>query len=333
MSDTLILALPSKGRLMEAAEDYFLEAGLKIQRHGGMRRYQGAIKGIDGVEVRFLSAGEIASGLINGDIHLGITGRDLLHEKTHEPDACVAPLSALDFGHADVIVAVPEAWLDVETMADLVEVAAEIRQESGRLLRVATKFINITRSFFAQHGLVDYRIVESLGATEGAPAAGTADAIVDITSSGATLTANHLKILKDGVILNSEAFLCGSLGTRWGEGSLDRAKNILGRLAAREKARTMIEVRLEAQAAGIGQVKDIIAEAGGELASTTGSKGGDQELVLHVQKAVFHDLAASLREAGCRTVTARELEFIYGANNPLFAALELERAQAAARGN
>lgn len=196
MSNTLILALPSKGRLMEAAEEYFLEAGLKIQRHGGMRRYQGAIKGIDGVEVRFLSASEIASGLIKGDIHLGITGRDLLHEKVPEPDTCVAPLSALNFGHADVIVAVPEAWLDVDTMADLVEVAAEIRQESGPMLRVATKFVNMTRSFFAAHGLVDYRIVESLGATEGAPAAGTAEAIVDITSSGATLTANHLKILR-----------------------------------------------------------------------------------------------------------------------------------------
>ena len=95
----------------------------------------------------------------------------------------------------------------------------------------------------------------------------------------------------------------------------------------------MIEVRLETQAAGVDQVKEIIAAGGGELASVTGSKGGDQELVLHVQKAAFHDLAASLREAGCRTVTARALEFIYGANNPLFAALELERAQAAARGH
>ena len=128
--------------------------------------------------MRFLSAGEIASGLIAGDIDLGITGRDLLHEKVQFPDDVVAPLSALDIGFADVVVAVPEAWLDVETMADLAEVAAEIRQGGKGLMRVATKFSNMTRAFFAEHGIADYRIVESLGATEGAPAAGTAELIV-----------------------------------------------------------------------------------------------------------------------------------------------------------
>lgn len=329
----LILALPSKGRLMEAAEAYFLEAGLKIQRLGGMRRYQGAIKGMEGVEVRFLSAGEIAQGLIDGDIHLGITGRDLLHEKTPRPDDCVAPLSALNFGHADVIVAVPEAWLDVETMADLAEVSAEIRHDSGRVLRVATKFINITRAFFAQQGIVDYRIVESLGATEGAPAAGTAEIIVDITSTGATLTANHLKILKDGIILNSEAFLCGSLGVDWSAASLSLAEEILGRLAARDRAKTMIEVRLDIGGGKLAALKDIAEAEHVTLASGDWPKGDEQEMVLHVRKADFHDLAAKFRAAGCRTVTARELEFIYGANNTLFETLKLERAQAANRGS
>lgn len=324
----LILALPSKGRLMEAAEAYFHEAGLKIQRHGGMRRYQGAIKGVGGVEVRFLSAGEIAQGLIEGDIHLGITGRDLLHEKTPRPDDCVAPLSALNFGHADVIVAVPEAWLDVETMADLAEVSAEIRQDSGRVLRIATKFINITRAFFAEQGVTDYRIVESLGATEGAPAAGTAEAIVDITSTGATLSANHLKILKDGIILNSEAFLCGSLGADWSTECLALAEEILGRLAARDRAKTMIEVRLDAGEEQRAALKDIVADAHVTLASGDWPKGDEQELVLHVRKSDFHELAAKFRSAGCKTVTARDLEFIYGATNPLFETLELERAQA-----
>jgi ATP phosphoribosyltransferase len=331
MSEPLILALPSKGRLMEAAEAYFLEAGLEIQRHGGMRRYQGAIKGMEGVEVRFLSAGEIAAGLIDGDIHLGITGRDLLHEKTPQPDDCVAPLSALNFGHADVIVAVPEAWLDVETMADLAEVSAEIRQESGRVLRVATKFINITRAWFARQGITDYRIVESLGATEGAPAAGTAEVIVDITSTGATLVANHLKILKDGVILNSEAFLCGALDADWSVRSLGLAEKILGRLAARDRAKTMMEVRLDVSAAKSGVLKEIVAACGAQLTSGDWPQGDERELVLHVPKVDFHDLAAKLRGAGCKSITARELEFIYGANNSLFETLEMERDQAAGR--
>ena len=118
--------------------------------------------------------------------------------------------SKLGFGHADVVVAVPDAWADVETMADLDDVAAEFRQIHKRQLRIATKYWQLTQNFFADHGIAMYRIVESLGATEGAPAAGTADIIVDITSTGSTLHANDLKILSDGIILKSQAMLVQS---------------------------------------------------------------------------------------------------------------------------
>jgi ATP phosphoribosyltransferase len=313
----LILAIPSKGRLMEAAEEYFSEAGLKVERLGGIRRYQGSLKGIGGIEVRFLSAGEIASGLIAGEIHLGITGRDLLHEKIREPDSLVVPLSALKFGHADVVVAVPQAWLDVETMADLVEVSAEIRTESGRILRVATKFTNMTRQFFAAHGIADYRIVESLGATEGAPAAGTAEIIVDITSTGATLTANQLKILKDGVILNSEAFLCASLGASWSDKRLASVEDILGRLAARQRAKNLVEVRSARKDLSKVDLAKCMSTFDAEFAFGYPDTN-EQEIVVLVSNEDQQGFVMALKELGANVITARKADYIYSASNPLY---------------
>ena len=153
----------------------------------------------------FLAASEIARELAAGTVHLGVTGEDLVRETVADADARIALLARLGFGHADVVVAVPELWIDVWTMEDLDDVAAGFRARHGRRMRIATKYWNLTQGFFAAHGIALYRVVESLGATEGAPAAGTADLIVDITTTGATLAANHLKILEDGVILKSEA--------------------------------------------------------------------------------------------------------------------------------
>jgi ATP phosphoribosyltransferase len=138
----------------------------------------------------------------------------------------------LGFGRCDVVVAVPEAWIDVATMEDLDDVAAEFRPRHGRRLTVATKYINLTRRFFAGHGIADYRIVESLGATEGAPATGAADLIVDITTTGATLRDNGLKVLGDGVILKSEAHLVTSLAAQWDARQRAALEAVLGKIGA-----------------------------------------------------------------------------------------------------
>jgi len=207
MTGKTIIALPSKGRLMEQASNLFEEAGIAIQRFGKTRGYFGRLNRFDDVEVQFLSASEIAYNLKNDRIHLGITGEDLLREVIHDFDARIAIKKRLGFGPADVVVAVPKSWLDVATMVDLEEVSLEFQRTHTRRLRVATKYINITRRFFAAKGVTGYQTVESPGATEGAPAAGTAEIIVDITSTGSTLVANNLKILKDGIILKSEAVL------------------------------------------------------------------------------------------------------------------------------
>ena len=159
-------------------------------------------------------------------VHLGVTGEDLVRESIADADKRVLLIDNLGFGSANVVVAVPQAWIDVRTMADLDDVTTGFRAQHNRRMRVATKYINLTRNFFATHGVVDYRIVESAGATEGAPAVGTAEMIVDITTTGATLAANGLKVLDDGVILRSQANLVASKRCRLvGRGPRDRARH------------------------------------------------------------------------------------------------------------
>jgi ATP phosphoribosyltransferase len=215
MSDKLILALPSKGRLMEQCTEVFRNVGLVVQKSGTQRGYRGEVQGAPDIEVHFVSSSEIAQLLRSGEAHLGITGEDLIREQIAEADERVTFLRPLGFGRADVVVAVPACWLDVRTMEDLESMAMTYRRTHARRVRVATKYLNITRRFFAARGVTSYRIVESLGATEGAPAAGLAELIVDITTSGATLKANGLRILDDGIILNSEANLIASRNAVW----------------------------------------------------------------------------------------------------------------------
>lgn len=212
---TLTLAIPSKGRLREQALELLAAAGLPVSLPGDERKYRARVEGRADIEVAFLSASEIAGELGQGNVDLGITGEDLVRESRADWETRMEIAARLGFGHADVVVAVPEVWLDVDTMADLDDVAADFRHRHGRRLRIATKYWRLTQQFFSQmHGIQVYRIVESLGATEGAPAAGSADVIVDITSTGSTLRANHLKVLEDGVILRSQACLVASRRSR-----------------------------------------------------------------------------------------------------------------------
>jgi ATP phosphoribosyltransferase len=204
------LAIPSKGRLMEQAQGLLEKAGYGIDRTGQERGYRGRLTGAENVDVVFLSASDIAAALKAGEVDVGITGEDLLREAIAPGDAAADVVLRLAFGPANVVVAVPDCWLDVAQMSDLDDVARQYYSVHGRRLRVATKYMNLTRRYFAAKGVTGYRIVESLGATEGAPAAGSAELIVDITTSGATLKANGLKILDDGLMLSSCAVLAAT---------------------------------------------------------------------------------------------------------------------------
>lgn len=208
---SVTLAIPSKGRLKEQALEALAGAGLPVDPPADARAYNARMKTAGNVEIAFLSASEIAREVGEGRVDLGVTGEDLVREAFADWEARMGVVARLGFGRADVVVAVPDVWLDVATMSDLDDVAADFRQRHGRRLRIATKYWRLTQQFFSQkHGIQVYRIVESLGATEGAPAAGLADVVVDITTTGSTLRANHLRILEDGVILRSEACLVRS---------------------------------------------------------------------------------------------------------------------------
>jgi ATP phosphoribosyltransferase len=226
----LTLAIPSKGRLKDNCNTWFAERGVVMEQTAGARGYRASFVGLPEIEVMLLSAGEIASSLLAGDIHLGITGEDLLREEAPELAGRMHLIKPLSFGFADVVVAVSEYWIDVTTMADLDDICAAFAVKQRRRLRVATKYAQLTRSFFAQARISDYRIVPSAGATEGAVAAGTAEVIVDITTTGATLRDNGLKVLEDGVILKSQAQLAASVTADWTDEARAACQVLLARL-------------------------------------------------------------------------------------------------------
>ena len=314
MSSALIIAIPSKGRLQENTAAFFARAGLNIKRNGGARNYRGRIVGVDGVDVAFLSASEITKELAAGNVHLGVTGEDLVREHVPEPEGRIEIITPLGFGHADVVIAVPRAWIDVSSLSDLVDVAQLFHANHGRRLRVATKYANLTGRFFAAHMLSDYRIVESLGATEGAPAAGTADIIVDITSTGSTLTANDLKVPGGCTILNSEASLVASLVAEWTVTARNALAQVLDHVAAEERARSIHELRADwdagMPAAAIDELikdKDIV-----------GVQRSGERLVLHIRRGDLHDVTAGLKAAGAARISVFAPSYVFEACNPLF---------------
>jgi ATP phosphoribosyltransferase len=314
-TNKLILGLPSKGRLQENASEFFKRAGLIVSKNGG-RGYTGTLKGVADVEIAFLSASEIAGNLEQGSIHFGVTGEDLIREKLAAPEASVDLLLKLGFGHADVVVAVPQSWIDVDKMADLDDVALAFHAKRGKRLRVATKYFNLTRTFFADQGINDYRIVESLGATEGAPAAGSAEVIVDITSTGATLVANSLKILDDGVILKSEANLIASLNADWTQASLAAARVILDRLDARDRAENhmLVTARGPFDAAKMAEDLDRHYQCAADM-SVQFEGGGEVRVICPTAQVQI--VADHLRQAGAETVTASKADYLFAAENVL----------------
>lgn len=207
---TLKLGVPSKGRLMEKTFDWFGARGVTLSRTGSEREYAGAVEGVSGVELVLLSAGEIPRELEAGRIHLGVTGIDLIREKLSNWDQRVEELAPLGFGHADLIIAVPDFWVDVRNLDDLDAAASMFRARNNLRLRIATKYHRLIREYLQQNGVADYQLVDSQGATEGTVKNETAEAVADITSTGETLRANHLRLLDDGPVLKSQATLLRS---------------------------------------------------------------------------------------------------------------------------
>ncbi len=300
----LRLAIPSKGRLKEQMEAYFADAGIPVQQIGGARGYAARIEGLPGIDVQLLSASEIAATVMSGAIHVGVTGEDLLRETAPDLEAVAHLILPLGFGRARLVVAAPKSWIDVETMADVDDVGARLDARTGQTLRVATKYVRQTRSFFADKGVTHYRIVESAGATEGAPAAGAAELVVDITTTGATLEGNGLKIIGDGLILDSQAQLVGSLRAPWTQEASMALRALLDVLEARSAGRMLTTLRYDEAFDPNVFGKPLSAEL--EIA-------GPGEALC--RKARSHDFARMIAAAGGGPVRTAEARFVYRADN------------------
>jgi ATP phosphoribosyltransferase len=318
----LSLAVPSKGRLKEQVGRFFVEAGAELSQSAGARGYRASLAGFAGIDVMLLSAGEIASALLEGDVHLGITGEDLLREAAPELDGRIKLIKPLGFGFADVVVAVPQYWIDVSTMADLDDVCAAFALRHRRRLRIATKYVNLTRAFFAHAGISDYRIVESAGATEGAPAQGTAEAIVDITTTGQTLAANALKKIDDGTILKSQAQLAASLRAEWSADARAEARSFFARLGARETAMQSQVLRLRLDRNAEALLSRLATACGASVLSRPASESGEYAILCPRTRLV--EASALIQSHGsAASMTVQDIDYVFDGSDALYNALAI----------
>ena len=205
MKNLITIGLPSKGRLKESSISFLDKNNLKLTTNGGERNYFAEVKNFPNIKIIYLHAKEIIQRIGDGTLDIGISGLDLLNESTSNLKQKIEVKKKLDFGSANVVVAIPNDWIDVQTVADLEEVSFDFRDKKNTRLRVATKYPNLTNNFLVSKGVTQYKLVASLGATETYPFIGSSEIITDITSTGKTLRDNNLRILKDGLILKSQA--------------------------------------------------------------------------------------------------------------------------------
>jgi ATP phosphoribosyltransferase len=321
----LIFALPSKERLHDEAVDFLGQCGFKIRKSSDQREYSAKLSGIANVSINYYRPGEIPARIETGDAHIGITGEDLYREYSENQTASHLLKPNLGFGGARLVVGVPQSWIDVTSIEDLDEAAVLFRQKHGRSLRVATKFMRLARAFFSDQGIVEYSLVESLGATEGAPKAGFADLIVDLTSTGATMTQNHLKEIDGGTVLQSECCLIASLHENiWSKTTLDALEQIIEQMEARMRATGLLTLRFSVpadRAAKIGKaLRDshkctpISSRAHEDAAPRPASQRDD--LVVLCPKASVYGVVKYLRASGAGEVIVDRSEFVYQSPPP-----------------
>ena len=308
---TLTLALPSKGRLQEQVSAFFADCGLPLIQEQGARFYGARIDALPDIEIRLISASEVARALAAGEAHAGVTGEDVLSEADADLARTIL-VKPLGFGRAELVLAVPQSWLDVASVADFAEVAALHRARTGERLRVATKYLTQAQAFLDARGVADYRLVERLGATEGAPAAGAADAIIDITTTGATLAANHLRPLADGVILKSQAQLVASRTAQWSDGAHAAFARLLDVVEARSRAKAMRLLRVAPGPQGPDPMIARANELGCKIASA--AEGALLELYCPAEK-VFA-VCAALQNLFGGAIGVFEADFLFERPTP-----------------
>ena len=205
MKNIINIGIPSKGRLRKDVLNIFKNKRLNLISERGKRDLIGSIKNIKNVKILYLHAREIVERLGDASLDIGFSGYDLLRESEVNMQKKINVIKKYEFGKANLVVAIPDPWIDVQTVADLEEIAFEFRDKKKKRLRVETKYPNLTWEFLFSKGVTQFQTVESLGATEAYPFTGSANLITDISSTGETIKSNNLRVLKDGQILKSQA--------------------------------------------------------------------------------------------------------------------------------
>ncbi len=269
-NDQLRLALPSNNRMDEATRHYFERAGITVRRPSP-RQYTGTLRGVEGVSVLFQRASDVVGKVDTGLADIGVTGLNLVREFANDDDALVVLLDDLGFSRCRLVVAVPEAWMDVTAAADLADLAADFRAR-GRTLRVMTGSPNLVRDFLQKWGVEHFHIVEGEGALEAAPAIDTADIVADITETGTTLRDNRLRILDDGTILESQACLIGNRhALRASAWKRERVRHLLELVEATERSRRFRVVTANVRGENASEVAEHVirqVETAGTLGPT-----------------------------------------------------------------
>jgi ATP phosphoribosyltransferase len=338
--ERLVLALPSKGRLQEQCINFLSACGFDVRRVGNSREYVSSLVGVDDVDVIFLRPDEIPTRVEQGDAHAGMTGEDLYREYGEGQPASSLLMPKLGFGGARLVVAVPQSWVDVATMSDLDEAAMLFHQRHGRSLRVATKFSRLTRAFFSEAGIVEYSLVGSLGATEGAPAAGVADFVVDLTSTGTTLAENHLKEITGGTVLQTEVCLIASLReTLWSGRAMAALEHLVEQIEARRRAGSQLVLRFTLPARKASAMRGQLTQKFGCVMSSliggTESKPGDGGVFVEAlcPRAKLYGVVKFLKSSGAGEIVVDRGEFIFEGASLAFDAFRqvLKRPDAVAK--
>lgn len=317
-AEDIVLAIPSKGSLYESTLEFLKSAGLPVI-YGNQRQYVARLGGVDGIAVLFQRAEEIPVKVSSGSADLGITGEDLFREQTDESEDLLLALRDLRYGHARLVVAVPNNWIDVSTMEDLVELTLSFRLKHNRNLRIATKYPGLSRRFLAKHNLLYYSLVESLGATESAPLSGVADLVIDLASSGTTLSENHLKTLKDGTVISSQACLITSRRIAiWDNEKLRRFESLLDLLESYLRGRDTYNLQATVQSPKLNQLAGLghpwrIAYSVPIYEPSSAKSKPEPLAVIHVTcpRAYLHEVIRCLRESGAEQVVVTQSEYVF----------------------
>jgi ATP phosphoribosyltransferase len=324
----LVLALPSKGRLQEQSLNFLSGCGFDVRRVGNGREYVAKLIGLDDVDIRYFRPDEIPTRIEQGDAHAGITGEDLYREFGDGPPASCLLMPNLGFGAARLVVAVPQSWVDVSTMSDLDEAAMVFHQKHGRSLRVATKFSRLTRAFFAERGIVEYSFVGSLGATEGAPAAGVADFVVDLTSTGTTLAENHLKEITGGTVLQTQACLVASRrDALWSDRAIGALEHLVQQVEARMRAMSTLVLRFSVPSERASSIRQQFTEEYGctlsswrtSAGSAAGARSDERDSVVAMcGRMKLYRVVKFLMSSGAAEVIVDRGEFVFEQSSPAF---------------